>query len=77
MSDKKSNVISLHGHKVATTTGSEAETLRQSQKEFCEQAVRSILYALDCKDHYTYGHSMRVAYYSLTLGKELGLDAEQ
>ncbi len=76
MSDKKSNVISLHGHKVASSTQSEAETLRQSQKEFCEQAVRSILYALDCKDHYTYGHSMRVAYYSLTLGKELGLDAE-
>ena len=40
-------------------------------------AVRAILQALDCKDSYTYGHSMRVTYYALLLGKEIGLDKEE
>lgn len=78
MSYKKDNVLPLK--RPASTTSdlsSSAVELRRQQKEFCEQAVRSILHALDCKDHYTYGHSMRVAYYSLTLGRELGFDQEE
>jgi putative nucleotidyltransferase with HDIG domain len=55
----------------------QVEELKQQQKEFCEMAVRSILHALDCKDHYTFGHSMRVTYYSLVLGKEVGLCKEE
>lgn len=55
----------------------ELEGLRRREKEICEMAARSILSALDAKDHYTFGHSMRVAYYSLVLGKELGLDNEE
>jgi HD-GYP domain-containing protein (c-di-GMP phosphodiesterase class II) len=55
----------------------EVEDLKRAQKEFCEMAVRSILHALDCKDHYTYGHSMRVTYYSLVLGRELGFSKEE
>jgi putative nucleotidyltransferase with HDIG domain len=55
----------------------ENNDLKQKQKEFCEQAVRSILHALDCKDHYTYGHSMRVTYYSLILGKEIGMNEDE
>jgi putative nucleotidyltransferase with HDIG domain len=38
-----------------------------------ENAIKCILKALDCKDHYTYGHSMRVCYFSLVAGRELGL----
>ncbi len=55
----------------------ENEKLKKEQKEFCEMAVRAILHALDCKDHYTYGHSMRVTYYSLVLGREMGLAEEE
>ena len=51
--------------------------LENKQKEICEMAVRSILQALDMKDHYTFGHSMRVAFYSLALGRELNLNSEQ
>ncbi len=46
-------------------------------KETCEMAVRSILQALDMKDHYTFGHSMRVAFYALALGKEIGLSTKE
>lgn len=56
---------------------SEVEDLKQKQKDTCEMAARAILSALDAKDHYTYGHSMRVAYYSLTLGRERGLSEEE
>jgi putative nucleotidyltransferase with HDIG domain len=51
--------------------------LENGYQEVCEMAVRSILQALDMKDHYTFGHSMRVTYYSLTLGKEIGLDSNE
>jgi HD-GYP domain-containing protein (c-di-GMP phosphodiesterase class II) len=39
-----------------------------------EIAARSILQALDARDHYTYGHSIRVAHYSLILGQYLEFD---
>ncbi len=51
--------------------------LERGYQEVCEMAVRSILQALDMKDHYTYGHSMRVTYYALVLGKEIGLNTEE
>lgn len=55
----------------------ENKALKQEQKKICEMAARTILHALDCKDHYTYGHSTRVAYFSLTLGREIGLSEDE
>jgi len=49
------------------------EELKTDQQKICEMAARTILKALDAKDKYTYGHSMRVTYFSIVLGKELGL----
>ena len=49
------------------------EQLKTEQQKICEMAARTILKALDAKDKYTYGHSMRVTYFSIVLGKELGL----
>ena len=77
---KADNVIELS--EVVTSVAllnlsKENNELKAQQKEFCEMAVRSILHALDCKDHYTYGHSMRVTYYSLVLGREMGLDENE
>jgi putative nucleotidyltransferase with HDIG domain len=57
--------------------GLEVSRLKKEQKKVSEMAARAILHALDCKDHYTFGHSMRVTFYSLILGKELGLDEEE
>ena len=48
-----------------------------SIKKISEQAARTILKALDAKDHYTFGHSMRVAYFSLVTGAEAGLTSKE
>lgn len=56
---------------------SENKKLKKNQKDLGEMAVRSILHALDCKDHYTYGHSTRVTYYALMLGRKMGLTEKE
>jgi HD-GYP domain-containing protein (c-di-GMP phosphodiesterase class II) len=48
-----------------------------SIKELCEMAARSILKALDIRDNYTFGHSLRVAKYCLILGKHMNLSLEE
>jgi putative nucleotidyltransferase with HDIG domain len=55
----------------------EIARLNKAQKDICEMAVRSILNALDLKDHYTFGHSMRVAFFCQKLGEELKLNPEE
>ena len=52
------------------------EDLKTENQKICEMAARTILKALDAKDAYTYGHSMRVCYFSMVLGKELKLKDE-
>lgn len=56
---------------------SQVKALQEQHKETTEMAARSILHALDLKDKYTFGHSMRVAFYALAVGKEMGLSAEE
>lgn len=41
--------------------------------ELFYKTIKSIAYALDAKDEYTHGHSMRVTLYSLALAKSLNL----
>jgi HD-GYP domain-containing protein (c-di-GMP phosphodiesterase class II) len=43
-------------------------------KEMSIAMVRSLVNAVDQKDQYTSGHSVRVGYYAALLGKALGLD---
>ena len=47
------------------------------KKEFFELSVKSLLSALRCKDEYTWGHSLRVAYFCVSVGKEMGLSPEE
>ncbi len=42
-------------------------------KELFYKTIKSIACALDAKDPYTHGHSMRVTLYSIILAKELGV----
>ena len=80
MSKKDDNVISLPGlvgSVVLSNMSGQIEDLKKQRKSICEQAVRTLLYALECKDNYTHGHCMRVAYFSLCLGKELGMNEEE
>ena len=53
------------------------EELKADNKNISEQAARTILKALDFKDSYTFGHSMRVGYFSLVTGAQIGLNAEE
>lgn len=45
----------------------------QDLSELFYQTIKSIAFALDAKDEYTHGHSMRVTLYSLALAKALNL----
>ena len=56
---------------------SEVSSLKNNNKKICERAVKAILKALDLKDHYTFGHSTRVAYLSLIVGNELDLNEDE
>lgn len=78
MGKKNSNTNIIPLNSLMTNTAllkmsDEISTLRENHKQTCEMAARAILYALDLKDHYTFGHSVRVAYFSLATGKKLNL----
>lgn len=56
------------------------KTILQRQQEYraiTEQAIQAIADTIDAKDHYTSGHSQRVADYSVEIGKRLGLDEKE
>src|SRR4051812_31212840 len=77
---KKNNVFELPSLSTALTLlgmAVQVEDLKADNKKISEQAARTILKALDCKDSYTFGHSMRVAYFSLVTGAEAELNAEE
>ncbi len=46
-------------------------------KELFYKTIKSIASALDAKDPYTHGHSMRVTLYSIILAKELGVPQDK
>ena len=47
------------------------------KKEYFELVVKTLLSALKCKDDYTWGHSLRVAYFCVSVGKEMGLSQDE
>ena len=53
-----------------------AEKNEQVQK-ITLQIVSTIAHALDARDGYTQGHSMRVSVYASTIARELGMSAEE
>ena len=77
---KKTNLFELPS--LATTLSllgmvDEISQLKKENKKISEEAAKTILKALDFKDHYTFGHSMRVAYFSMVTGRELELTPEE
>ncbi len=77
---KKNNVFELPSLSTALSLlgmAAQVEELKSDNKNISIQAARTILKALDCKDSYTFGHSMRVGYFSLVTGAELGLSPEE
>lgn len=77
---KKNNVFELPQLSTALSLlgmAAQVEALKEENKKISEQAARTILKALDVKDNYTFGHSMRVGYFSLVTGAEAGLSSEE
>lgn len=77
---KKNNVFELPTLSTALSLlgmAAQVEDLKSQNKSISEQAARTILKALDVKDSYTFGHSMRVAYFSMVTGQELGLTPDE
>ena len=56
--------------------GSSKTQILQDLSELFYKTIKSIAFALDAKDPYTHGHSMRVTLYSLALAKALNLGEE-
>jgi HD-GYP domain-containing protein (c-di-GMP phosphodiesterase class II) len=76
---KKNNVFELPSLSTALSLlgmAGQVEQLKNENRKISEQAARTILKALDAKDSYTFGHSMRVAYFSLVTGTEAQLSKE-
>lgn len=76
MKKAKNNIHSISSVAIKKLT-KEIDRLKEEKKSICEMAARSILHALDLKDHYTFGHSTRVAFYSVLVGKQLGLNEHE
>jgi HD-GYP domain-containing protein (c-di-GMP phosphodiesterase class II) len=77
---KKNNVFELPSLTTALSLlgmAEQIESLKAEHRKISEQAARTILKALDAKDSYTFGHSMRVAYFSIVTGSEAGLSPDE
>lgn len=77
---KKNNVFQIPSFNTALSLlgmAAQIESLKEEKKKISEEAARTILKALDVKDNYTFGHSMRVAYFSLVTGAEANLSKEE
>lgn len=76
-SNKNSNVISLPQIMLSLLISQLHEQIEKLQNEVNEASAKALLKALEIKDDYTYGHSMRVAYFSRCLGHELNLSDKE
>lgn len=68
-------MIVQNGIRKFELTTSKTQILRDLSELFYK-TIKSIAFALDAKDPYTHGHSMRVTLYSLALAKALNLSDE-
>jgi len=70
--EELTNVVELGINKFNLTSSKAA--ILKDLKELFYKTIKSISSALDSKDPYTHGHSLRVTLYSLILAKEMGFD---
>ncbi len=70
--EELTNIVELGINKFNLTSSKAA--ILKDLKELFYKTIKSISSALDSKDPYTHGHSLRVTLYSLILAKEMGFD---
>src|SRR5687767_6912861 len=73
--DKRRLLIENRNYQQGLEERVEAQA-RRIEELFLE-GVHALVYALEAKDAYTRGHSMRVANYSIEIARALGLDKDQ
>ncbi len=79
---KKNNVFHLsevkeNRERLKKAAALELSPVEATKKEYFELAIKTLLNALKCKDNYTWGHSLRVAYFCVSAGKEMQLSDDQ
>jgi putative two-component system response regulator len=72
--DKRRLIIENRNYQQGLEERVEAQA-RRIEELFLE-GVHALVYALEAKDAYTRGHSMRVAHYSVEIARALSLDAD-
>lgn len=84
LSDKEGGVeFSTNELKLMETIARQAAVTLENARLFADvrslflSAVKSLASAIDAKDRYTHGHSLRVAYYSAIIADGLALSADQ
>jgi putative nucleotidyltransferase with HDIG domain len=55
----------------------EAKKVMEQKEDVLIKAIEALVAAIDAKDHYTSGHSKRVAYFAMCVADDLGLTEEQ
>jgi len=73
MDNRELKFLSVLGTQIGIAI--ENASLLQQLKESYISAIRSLVNSLEARDAYTKGHSEQVAYYSVAIGKVLGLDS--
>ena len=72
----ESGLKSVTQMKIIADINQQLEEANQQLKEAYYGTIESLRLAVDAKDSYTAGHSDRVSYYSVLIGKQLGLSEE-
>lgn len=79
---RKNNLYQLsevkeNRERLKKTSANKLSAIELVKKESFELVVKTLLSALKCKDEYTWGHSLRVAYFCVSVGRELGLSEDE
>ncbi len=84
---KKSNLFNLRPKDISKesngsiakdqTNGLNSADVHPIKRDYFEITIKTLLNALKCKDDYTWGHSLRVAYLCISVGKEMGLSENE
>ena len=73
----ESGLKSVSQMKIIADINQQLEEANAQLKEAYYGTIESLRLAVDAKDSYTRGHSDRVSYYSVMIGKQLGLSEEE
>jgi HD-GYP domain-containing protein (c-di-GMP phosphodiesterase class II) len=77
--DEKAKVekAALDKSRLIASSIKSSPSIKEIRKEYFELSIKTLLSALKCKDDYTWGHSLRVAYFCVSVGREMNLTPDE